>query len=472
MIESQAKPMLKLLNKYSGTILKYAVAVVILSIPLYPKFPFLRIPGTYVSIRLEDFVLLAVNVIWLIHILPDIGKFFSNKVNRSIFLFLGIGLLSVLSGIFLTKTVVLHIGILHWVRRVEYLMCFFIGVSSVRNKQDLIFYIKCFLIVVFFVFVYGFGQKYFTWPVITTQNDEYAKGVALRFMPGGHLVSTFAGHYDLATFLALFLPMFVVFLTSRKNILSSFNFGVIPPKLVFLVASLMSLWLLVHTASRISIAAYFIGIVVALVLVRRFLYIPLVIAVSLIFISTSSNLMQRYIQLFDVYVKKVINVNQVSNYFLPVAYAQEEQEVEITPEPQSQPVVEDRSTSIRLNVEWPRAIRAFRKNPILGTGYSSITLATDNDYLRMIGETGLLGILSFVLIFFKIGLVLLNKVKSLFKYNISSLFILSIISAVPGVFLNGVFIDVFEASKFAIIFWLVLGFCLSTLKILENDKKI
>ena len=59
-----------------------------------------------------------------------------------------------------------------------------------------------------------------------------------------------------------------------------------------------------------------------------------------------------------------------------------------------------RSFQIRLNIEWPRAIRAFWKNPFLGTGYSSITIATDNDYLRILGETGIFGLLSFVLLFF------------------------------------------------------------------------
>ena len=76
-------------------------------------------------------------------------------------------------------------------------------------------------------------------------------------------------------------------------------------------------------------------------------------------------------------------------------------ELENTPIPteESQPVFEDRSVSIRLNVEWPRAIRAFSKNPLLGTGYSSITLATDNDFLRLLGEVGLVGALAFFLIF-------------------------------------------------------------------------
>ena len=57
-----------------------------------------------------------------------------------------------------------------------------------------------------------------------------------------------------------------------------------------------------------------------------------------------------------------------------------------------------RSGEIRFNVEWPRAITAFSKNPLLGTGPGSITLATDNDYLRSLGESGLLGFITFAFI--------------------------------------------------------------------------
>ena len=45
-----------------------------------------------------------------------------------------------------------------------------------------------------------------------------------------------------------------------------------------------------------------------------------------------------------------------------------------TPEPIQ--IATQRSGEIRFKVEWPRALRAFAKNPLLGTGYSSVTLAT------------------------------------------------------------------------------------------------
>lgn len=462
--------MLKHISKSANNILRYAVAAMILAVPLYPKFPLLRVPGTYVSIRLEDFIISIVVLIWGLSILPSLRKFLQSKINRSILLFLAIGLLSVISGMLLTQTVIPHIGILHWARRVEYLLCFFIGVSSVKDSRDLAFYVKCLLIVLFLAFVYGFGQKYFAWPVITTQNYEYAKGVALRFMPGGHLVSTFAGHYDLASFLVLVLPLFVVLAVSKNSLLKIFGVKkTVLLRIAFILAITAGVWLIVQSASRIAVASYFLSVILALVLVRKYIFIPIVILVSILFIATSSNLLNRYMQIFNVYVKKLISVEQ---QMIPSVYAQSpiatQEAVVNTPEPE--PVVEDRSTSIRLNVEWPRAIRAFQKNPLLGSGFSSITLATDNDYLRLLGEAGMLGFISFGLIFVRFGELIITNLKNVLKKNFRSRFVLAIAASLPGIFVNALFIDIFEASKFAIMFWLLLGMAVSVINMKSYDK--
>ena len=50
---------------------------------------------------------------------------------------------------------------------------------------------------------YALGQQYLDWPVISTTNSEFSKGLILRLTPGARVNSTFAGHYDLAVFLAM-----------------------------------------------------------------------------------------------------------------------------------------------------------------------------------------------------------------------------------------------------------------------------
>jgi hypothetical protein len=443
------------------TFLKIGVAALIFSIPLYPKFPFLSVPGTYVSIRLEDFVLIVVTLLWLWNVYPTIFSFFKNKAALAIILFLTISLLSVFSAVFLTKTVPLHIGFLHWARRVEYMLCFFVGMTSVKSKEDLLFYIKCLIIVIFWAFIYGVGQKYFSWPIITTQNLEYSKGIALRYMPGGHLVSTFAGHYDMATFLILVLP--VILSTMFLNLKGFVEFNTKAKSMLFkgilAVTFLAGFWLLVNTASRISIVSYFISTILVLVLIRKLKYIPVLLAISILFVSLSTNLLARYSQIFNVYIQKIVLVQPLFAIDEESATTRRARTVE--PTPAAIEVLEDRSTSIRLNIEWPRAIRAFQKNPFLGTGFSSITLATDNDYLRLLGEVGILGFLSFALILLRLVTFYVRKFLTFKGLTLRRGFILGIAAGLPGVLLNAVFIDVFEASKFAIMFWLLVGFSFS-----------
>lgn len=432
---------------------KYLVVMLLFVVPLFPKFPLLSIPGSQVALRLEDFVIFGVSLVWLWREYPKMRKIMADKITRSIVLFWAAGGVSLLSALLISQTVSPHVAILHWVRRVEYMMAFFIGVSALRSKEDFVFFVRALLLVVVYLFVVGIGQKHFGWPVITTQNLEYAKGIALRYEDGGHLVSTFAGHYDLATFLILVLPFWFVMFFSSETMLPK-RLG----KEKLLAVILMSLWLLVNTASRISIVSYIGATGLALLLVKKYRAIIIMIFLSLVFVSFSSRLLERYDRIFQVVTEKIsdkidgmIEVSAASGFVLG--------DVEI---------FEDRSTSIRLNMEWPRALRALTKNPLLGTGYSSITLATDNDYLRMLGEVGLLGFAAFGLIVVRIGTELVVGFWKT-KKSLEKLYLAGMIGSLTGVGLNMVFIDILEASKFAMMFWLMMGFAVAMARNYEKN---
>jgi O-antigen ligase len=92
----------------------------------------------------------------------------------------------------------------------------------------------------------------------------------------------------------------------------------------------------------------------------------------------------------------------------------------------------------------------------LGTGYSSIGLASDNDYLRSLAEVGLLGTAAFGLIFIR-WYIPFFKTAWRPSQNIKDVFVLSVGCGLLALLMNAVFIDVFEASKIAIITWTLLG---------------
>ncbi|MBU0572168.1 O-antigen ligase family protein [Patescibacteria group bacterium] len=459
--------MQKLLKRLDD-ITKYLVATILLAIPLYPKFPLLRIPGTYVSIRLEDFLLAIAVLVLVAHILPRLSEFLKNKTNIAIFVFLLVGLVSLSSAIFVTKTVQPHLGVLHWLRRVEYFIPFFLGVIAIRkNKGNLEFFLKVLMISILLAFLYGFGQRHLNWPIIVTQNEEYAKGVALRYVQGGHINATFAGHYDLATFLILLLPVYLSLLLLIKNFRA---------KTIILAVILSGLWLLSFSGSRISAASYLVAAILSLILIKKYKVIPIMVLIGILVFGMSSNLTSRYQRLIDVGKEKIEEINNklLFNQSLGEVIAIEElddnslRRKTTIPTPTPVPVFEDRSTSIRFDVEWPRALRALSKNPLLGTGYSSITLATDNDYLRLLGEVGILGFFAFFLVFIRIGKKIYDSLPLVRNFNgVELAFMAGFVGALPGIFINAMFIDVFEASKFAIIFWLLAGF---SVVLLKNEK--
>ena len=442
------------LFKSPNIIFKYLTAAVIMGIILYPKFPFLRLPGIHVAIRLEDFLLAAIAIICGFYLLPRARSVFSLKIEKAILIYLAVGFISLLSAIFLTRTVDYGVGILHWIRRIEYFIPFFLGVLAVRKKENLGFYLNVLMLTLIIVFLYGAGQKYLHWPIIVTQNLEYAKGIALRYVSGSHINSSFAGHYDLATFLTLVLPIFIsLFFIIKK----------IKPRIILGLSIFSGLWLLLASISRISIVSYLVGSVIALFILKKYRAILLVVVFSLVFFSFSVDLRVRYLRIIDEANKRLGDASLI-------IYAQEslpeKEAISVTPSPTPIPLVEDRSSAIRLNVEWPRAIRAFTKNPLLGTGYSSITLATDNDYLRVLGETGILGFIAFGLIFLRLfklmisGKALSNKSST----DLEKAFFAGIIGGSVGVLINALFIDVFEASKFAIIYWLLTGLMIGLIR--------
>jgi hypothetical protein len=456
---------MKKLSELSEKISKYLLAAILIIVPLFPKFPLIGVSGTYVAIRAEDLLLLALAIILIPKVILDFKKLIRDPIFIAFLIFLASGILSTIAGAFLTQTVAFVIGIFHWARRIEYITPFFAAyllIPKDKIVENIEFYVKILLIVVSVAFVYGFGQRYFQFPVIITQNEQYSKGIALLWTPGSHINSTFAGHYDLAAFMVMVMPIFFAAMFLIKDKISRF---------LLIAVSGAGLWLLINSISRIAQVSYILAVSTALLLIKKFKGLALVLVLSVFFMAMSSGLdMRFYSAIHAIYERIAIgkSFSYVENHFVALAD-------QITlpanagnvPVPTATPVpaLQDVSIAIRVNVEWPRAIRAFLKNPLLGTGYSSIDLATDNDFLRMLGETGLIGLFSFGLIFLRIGEVFkgafpLNKKLSWMELA----FFVGLLGAFIGTITTAFFIDLFEASKFAIIFWLLMGCAVNLVK--------
>lgn len=446
-------------------------SVLLFFIPLYPKFPLTAVEGTYVAVRVEDWVVLLVLLIWGFWQAKNRFPILKQRIFKLFLIYWLIGLVSLFSAWWITDLISFKISFLHLLRRIEYMSLFFVAFDALRI-MSLGEFAGVLGLTSILVFLYGMGQKYLGLPVVSTMNEEFSKGILLYLDRWTRISSTFSGHYDLAAWLVMLLALLPALIVAFKNKLAKIG--------LFIVGGL-SFYLLILTASRVSFMAYLGGISVTLLLMKKFRWLPVVLAVSFFFGFQSKELNLRLASTFNfipVTGQKIALLLGRQPERLPtptplaapptptptpVSVAVKEKpkvvakkkilkEVRTWPKPEEIAAAAARSSRIRFEVEWPRAQRAFLKNPLLGTGYSSLGLATDNDYLRTLGETGFLGFLAFVLIIFHLarkGLEALLVKKQILMAGFLGL--------LAGFLANAAFIDVFEASKDAFYFWMMMG---------------
>jgi hypothetical protein len=138
------------------------------------------------------------------------------------------------------------------------------------------------------------------------------------------------------------------------------------------------------------------------------------------------------------------------------------------------------SVAIRLDALWPRALAAFQKNPLLGTGYSTLVKvennefthaeSTDNDYLRMLGETGLLGTILFLAIPFYLCYLAFKRFGAHLS-PLAQILILGTLGATLGLLTTATYIDIFESSKVAYTFWILVALFMRALELLAPKTK-
>lgn len=525
-------------------------------IPLYPKIPLFDVlPGYIVRVRVEDVLVLIAFLYYLVQLWRR-KLDFKNQLTPWIFAYLGVASLSILSAVFLIKTIpveLIHIGksVLHLFRYTEYFALFFIMFSAIKKSKDLkvVFYALALTVVA--IVAYGYGQRYWYWPVFSTMNREFSKGMVLYLTEHARVQSTFGGHYDLAAYLVIVLPIFYLLAINAKKKW---------PRIALHSIHLLGLWLLIMSASRTSFIAYLGAIMVGLLLLafkpskfwhKVFFFVRQSLAslflVALMMLVFGADMRERLEQVLQAY-PSVFKVYQESENFLSkqteffndplakirdwqakmkpsngIAFDNTQLDSVLTPTDQ-QPVsqrpvdvyadIPDKvavstqssqgetittyvekprtwsanalkyglSFAIRLDELWPNALKGFAKNPLLGSGYATLNKkefqqfteaeSTDNNFLRTLGETGLLGFITFYGSIIILLIVLYRNQKASTDQQLQVANI-AFIAASIGLLLNASYIDVFASSKVAFTYWALAGAILAynNLTVTKNVKK-
>jgi hypothetical protein len=511
---------MKILKWLDNNILLILTIFLLVFIPLYPKLPLVGVNHTWIYVRLEDFFVTVSLLILLIQVIRKKASI-RTPLTLPIILFWIIGAISTFYAINFMfphlANVFPNVSLLYMLRHIEYLSVFFLAYSAINNKKRLTLIVAAFTITLLAVCLYGYGQRGFLvgfehrFPAFSTMNEEFAKGEPLYISAENRIQSTFAGHYDLAAYLILLIPLMGSLVIGVKR-----WWG----KLIFFACWIAGLILLLMTASRVSFAVYLVGITFMLILQRQKKFIIPVIVISILIMMSFAGISSRFAQtittqdiVVDQKLHKVIGLATSENGKITVKENEQNNGEELPPssssfinipnesQEQTKTVVQierkrlingkqtteitnvegdyvlkkalalDLSFTTRFQGEWPRAIDALKRNLLLGSGYSSINAATDNNYLRMLGETGILGIVSFIFIFIILSIYVYNVIPDV-EPQYSRSFIIGGLAGILGLSLNGILIDVFEASKVAFVLWLLTGVMLGLLHQYQKRKVV
>jgi len=540
--------MKKLFSWGWNNILFLSTLFLLMFIPLYPKLPLLNVRNTWVYVRAEDFLVVFVLVLWLF-------LFFRKKVTIKtpltlpIMIYWLVGALATIHGVLLifpqTPNVFPNVAFLSFLRHVEYLSLFFVAYCGMKDKKFLPAVISILVFTLLLVIAYGIGQKYLGFPAYLTMNEEFAKGLPIRLSQLSRVPSTFAGHYDLAAYLVLIIPILTSLIFGFKNWLV---------KIFILIAVILGFGLLFTTVSRVSVFVLFVALFIVLFYQNKKIFmlsLPVIAISAFLFLSFQPALLSRFgntvkeisvlvdaktgeaignvkfvpSQKFEnkiIIQKRVAGQGQEASPSALLSLNDFPKEVPLVVAPNLStgenlpqgtgyinlslsPVTKklryffyevssdlksgtsagififhgdfiikkasayDLSFTTRFQGEWPRALEAFKKNILFGSGYGSVSLAVDNNYFRMLGETGILGTASFFAIFLALG-IYIKKILPNIESKVARSFILGFVAGFIGIALNATLIDVFEASKIAYLLWILTGVVLGILVLYQSEK--
>ncbi|MBI2549283.1 hypothetical protein HYW21_08090 [Candidatus Woesearchaeota archaeon] len=391
---------------------------VVLFIPLLPKIPLIRVTNSPTPVRLEDFLLVLIVIWWLFTCFTykplrmHLAKTVKGKIAVLVSLYLGFMLLTTVYNAN-QETISWLFGILFFLRQVEYVLIFFIVRSVVRDRDDLLFFARLLVIAVMLVSVLAILQQLgaLDWMFQYTQRNDYTQSDYYKH----ELSSTFDGNYDLGLYLVISLAILLNIIFDRKK----YDIG-IPQKLIIVV--------------------FFLGLYVLIAAQAFMPYVSMAIVLLLFGIFRQHKLLVLgfvlllvILPIFYVFYQREEQKGEASFFY--------EQKIRLS-----------ETLRQRFEVNWPKAYHAFQKNVFIGSGLSSVGFGIDGNYVRVLGEGGIIGLLLFLL--FLISLATTHAMASFHHQDplLKSLFF-GFFLATIAVMVNALFTDAFISSKIAYTFW-------------------
>lgn len=338
----------------------FALLLLIFFMLLSPEFILGGVYKRNVVLRLDDIFIFVTFFGWMTKtaINKELGLIKVTPINRWIAIYMFIYIVSSLLGV-ITGYLNFNTSMFYLLKYFEYFLLYFMVVNCLKNTEQIKLFVYSFLIVGLVVSIYACFM-HFSGSIRVTAPFEGRSGEP----------NTLGGYLVLLMMVTLGLILNLPHL--KRKIILALGMCVAFPAFLF-------------TLSRSSWVSFIPAYIVLLFLSRKGKFLLLI--VSLILVLQFSVIFPTYV--YD-RIKYTFETQQTRSVF-------------------GKDISIDESSAARVDT-WKNSIKHWARSPIIGHGASSAGSVVDNQYMRVLIEGGILGLLAFLIILIS---VFRNSIRTL-----------------------------------------------------------
>jgi len=388
------------------------LTILIFSMLLSPEIPIAQTIERAVTVRIEDFLIIAVFFAWFAKtsVRKELGLLRKTPLNKPILAYLAVSIFSTGLGI-MSGNVSAKIGFFYILKYIEFFMIFFLFVNNLEDKRQIKTFIFCFLLVSFIIGVLTYAQ-------IGRIDRPTAPFEGAHPEPntlGGYLVLT------LATALGILLY------SSNTNV-----------KLILLGLVCFNFYPLLMTLSRSSYLAFTLLYLILVIFSRK----HRMILISLLVFA---------ILFLPFFIPEKVKDRVLYTFSYGSDYTFGGGKIKL-----------EKSAAARVET-WQSAMDFLQKKPFFGFGVTGVPFM-DSQYARLLAEIGIFGFLIFLWLIFAIiksAWYIFNNSTDYFAQGLS----LGFLGGFAGILLMGLAANVFVIVRISEPFWFLCACVMALLDI-------
>lgn len=384
-----------------------ALVVLVFSMLLSPEYAAGAVKGRSVTVRADDVFIVVIFLGWMARMAvnKELGLLRKTPLNVVILIYSLVCIISTLYG-FLRGYVVLTTSAFYFLKYFEYFLVFFLVTNNLKTKQQA----KRFIYLILFV---GLIASVFAW----TQRAEGIDRVSAPFEGKGGEANTLGGY------LVLVLSIAAGILLNTSRLKERF-FSIIFIALAFPVV--------LFTLSRGSWLSMLLAVIALFFLSPRGKTILFIGAMSAILVA-------------PMIIPKEVKERYESTFVGPKHFQVGAKKITL-----------DESASARIDT-WRYGFAAWVYEPVLGFGVSHAGAAFDNQYMRVLIETGIVGIFVFLAMIMTIYKAVTASLRQLWDDGFYRGYMTGLMAGLTGLLLHSCTAATFIVIRIMEPFWFLVA---------------